>query len=50
MGDGTMKIPLGFGARIQTVEVPDRCVLQVLESNPAPRLTSRAEVRRSHSL
>ena len=45
-----MRIALGFGTGTQTVEVPDRCVLQVLESNPAPRLTSRAEVRRSHSL
>ena len=46
-----MRIELGFGAGTQTVEVPDRCVLlQVPESDPAPCLTSRAEVRRSHSL
>ena len=43
-----MRIELGFGAGTQTVEVPDRCVRQVLEPNPVPRgLTGEAEVRRA---
>ena len=43
-----MKIQLGIGAGTQTVEVPDRCVQQVLEPNPVPHgLTGEAEVRRA---
>ena len=43
-----MRIALGFGTGTQTVEVPDRCVRQVLEPNPVPRgLTGEAEVRRA---
>ena len=48
MGGRTVKIALGFGTGTQTVEVPDRCVRQVLEPNPVPRgLTGEAEVRRA---
>lgn len=48
MGAGTMRIQLGIGTGTQTVEVPDRCVQQVLEPNPVPHgLTGEAEVRRA---
>ena len=48
MGGRTVRIALGFGTGTQTVEVPDRCVRQVLEPNPVPRgLTGEAEVRRA---
>ena len=48
MGGRTVRIALGFGTSTQTVEVPDRCVRQVLEPNPVPRgLTGEAEVRRA---
>ena len=43
-----MRIQLGIGTGTQTVEVPDRCVQQVLEPNPVPHgLTGEAEVRRA---
>ena len=46
MGAGTMRIQLGIGTGTQTVEVPDRCVQQVLEPNPVPHgPTGEAEVR-----
>lgn len=43
-----MKIELGFGAAIQTVDLPNHCVWQVLEPNSVPRgLTGEQEVRRA---
>ena len=31
-----MKIEVGYGNTVQTVEVPDRNLLQILRANPAP--------------
>lgn len=45
-----MRIELGFGSGVQTVEVPERNIISVLEANPvACELTGEAEVRRALS-
>ena len=43
-----MKIELGFGSGVQSVELPDKNVLAVLEANPVEyALTGTDEVRRA---
>lgn len=43
-----MKLELGIGNRIQSVDIPDRCLQQVLLPNEVTRdLTGEAEVRRA---
>lgn len=43
-----MKLEFGFGAGVQTAEVPEQNLLAVLHANEVPRgLTGEAEVRRA---
>ena len=43
-----MKLELGFGPGVQTVEVPEACIRQILTPNPVTyELTGEAEVRRA---
>ena len=43
-----MKLEFGFGAGVQTVEVPEKNLLGVLHANEVPlELTGEAEVRRA---